>query len=124
MRLGFISLGGLVLVGAILKGTLALKVAWPHAFVGLYGLAILLSGIFSTSPFMPGVEFSSQEASLHSTMATLAGIAISVAMVSFTLTDNTPRRKAFHFSALILTMLLSVAFRTFDAVAGVFQRLL
>ena len=65
MRLGFVLYGALILLGAILKITKAVRTAWPHSFIGIYGFAMLLTGCFSTSPFLPGIQFSAAEANRH-----------------------------------------------------------
>ncbi len=124
MRFGLIAFGGLVVPAAAWNIRRAPRKAWPHAFIGLYGLSILLSGIYSTAPFESGVPFSGREAALHSIFATAAGVGLSAAMFFFTLAEPTPRRRALHFSALALTTLLSAAFGLFPAVGGVLQRLL
>jgi len=122
MRLGFISFGALVLIATIARVRRSPRAAWPHALVGLYALAVLISGIFSTSPFSPGVAYSHREASIHSVMATLAGIALSAAMLSSALVEQTSRRRRIHLSALVLTMLLSSAFGISASAPGIIQR--
>ena len=124
MRLGFIGFGGLVLFGGVWKVVRSLKTAWPHSLVAVYGMAVMLSGIFSTMPFTPGSIYSVGQAALHSDLAALAGLAISIAMLLFMLTDSLPGRKVVHLSALILTLLFSGAFTVFDSLAGIFQRFL
>lgn len=41
----------------------------------IYGLAILVSGLYSTKPIEAGIECSQLESQIHSYSATLAGIA-------------------------------------------------
>ncbi len=124
MRLGFVSYGALILVAAILKVMKAVRTAWPHSFIGIYGFAILLTGFFSTSPFLPGAQFSVPEANLHSIFATLSGIAISTAMVAFAIMHRSRLPRIIDVVTLVLTILMSGAFFAFGDVAGVFQRLL
>ena len=124
MRFGFVSYGALILVAAILKVAKAVRIAWPHTFIGIYGFAILLTGFFSASPFLPGAKSSVPEANLHSKFATLSGIAISTAMVAFAIMHRSSLPRIIDVVALVLTMLMSAAFFTFSDVAGVFQRLL
>ena len=124
MRFGLVSYGALVLVGAILKVARAVRTAWPHSFIGIYGFAILLTGLFSTSPFLPGANFSVPEANLHSNFATLSGIGILTAMVAFAIVHRSRLPRIIDVVALVLTMLLSAAFFTFGDMAGAFQRLL
>ncbi len=57
----------------------------------LYGLSILLAGIFSTEPFIEGVPYSLQEARLHSIFATSAGVMLTLATLLYALTDAPSR---------------------------------
>lgn len=124
MRLGFICFGALVLSGGAWKVVRNPRRNWPHGAISLYGLAILLSGIFSTSPFAVGTLYSEAEANLHSTMAVLAGIAISAAMLSCAIVDAPVKRKIMHLAALLLVLTLSALFGESGARAGIVQRAL
>ena len=123
MRFGLISYGAHVVIAAILKIARRPRTGWPHGFIGIYGFAILLSGFFSTSPFLLGVPFSTSEANLHSIFASLAGIALSAAMVAFAVMARTPRGRIIHLVALVLTLLIPEVFFRFSDAAGVSQRL-
>ena len=84
---------------------------YREAPIMLYGLAILLSGVFSTEPFIEGVPYSPQEARLHSICATAAGAMLTLATLLYTLTDTPPRRRAVHWVALALITGISLAVR-------------
>ena len=90
----------------------------------LYGLAILLSGIFSTEPFIEGIPYSLQEAQLHTICATGAGLMLMLATLLYALTDAPPRRRIVHWVALALITLVSFAFGALPAIGGMLQRLL
>jgi hypothetical membrane protein len=124
MRLGLVSYGALVVVAALLKVVKRPRTGWPHGFIGVYGFAILLTGFFSTAPFLQGVSFSKAEANLHSTFASLAGIALSAAMVAFAVMAHTPRGRIIHLVALVLTLLIPEVFVKFSDAGGVLQRLI
>jgi len=124
MRFGLISYGALVVVAAILKVTKRFRTGWPHGFIGIYGFAILLTGFFSTAPFRPGIPFSIREANLHSNIGSLAGFALSTAMLAFTVMAQTPRGRIIHLVALVLILLMPEIFFKFSDAAGVLQRLL
>lgn len=124
MRLGFIGFGSMIFIGSVWKVVNSPKRNWPHSLVAIYGLAILISGIFPTAPITAGTLYSIRQSEMHSLMATLAGISISLAMLAFTFTDPLPGRKAIHLSALILTVILSGSFAILGSIAGVLQRLL
>jgi hypothetical membrane protein len=123
MRFGLISHGALVVVAAMLKFAKRPRTGWPHGFLGVYGFAILLTGFFSTSPFLLGVPFSTSEANLHSKFASFAGIALSTAMVAFAVIARTARGRIIHLVAFVLTLLIPEVFFNFSDAAGVLQRL-
>lgn len=124
MRIALLSCGALIVVAAIGKLTKRVRTGWPHGFIGVYGFAILLSGFFSTAPFLQGVAYSRAEANLHSTFASIAGIALPAAMVAFAVTAHTPRGRIIHLVALLLTLLVPAVFSSFSEAAGVLQRLI
>jgi len=90
----------------------------------LYGLAILMSGIFSTNPFIDGAPYSEAEAQLHTVFATAAGVALSVGILLVALIETTKSRRVMHWIALVLTVLLSMLLGNFPMVMGAFQRAL
>jgi hypothetical protein len=90
----------------------------------LYGLALLLAGIFSTEPFVEGVTFSAGEAQLHSTFATAAGVMLTLATLLYALTDAPAGRRIVHWIALALITLISLMFGAMPAIGGVLQRVL
>jgi hypothetical membrane protein len=122
MRLGFTGFGALASLGAIHRLAANPRHNWPEVGILLYALAILLSGVFSTTPFQAGVDYSETEAGLHSIMATSAGIAISLAMLLCGLLEQRRTPRIVHLSALTLTLLLSSLFGAFPAKAGIIQR--
>jgi len=124
MRLGFIGFGALVCFGALRRVVADPKRKWPEIGILLYGLAILLAGVFSTEPFQAGVDYSQSEARLHSLAATIAGIALSLAMLFSGLLEQRRAPRIVHLAALALTLLLSSLFGAFPAVAGITQRAL
>jgi hypothetical membrane protein len=124
MRAGFIGFGALVIIGAMQR-TRSRRPLWYREIpLVLYGLAILLSGIFSTKPFMPDVGYSGLESHLHSIMATHAGVGISLGILLYMLSDNSARGKIVHMVTLVLIVVLSALFGMSTAGAGVVQRFL
>jgi hypothetical membrane protein len=124
MRLGFIGFGVLVQVAGITRIRMRRRLWFREAPIMLYGLAILLAGVFSTEPFVEGVAYSAREASLHSTFATLAGVMLTLATLLYALTDAPPKRRAVHWIALALITGMSLAFGALPAIGGLLQRLL
>jgi len=124
MRAGFIGFGVLVQIAGVGRVRAAHRYWYREVPIMLYGLAILLSGIFSTSPFIEGVPYSEQEARLHTVFATAAGIALSVAILLFAFTDAPSSRRVVHAIALVLITTLSILFNALPTISGAIQRLL
>jgi hypothetical membrane protein len=124
MRLGFIGFGALVQVAGATRIRMRPRLWYREAPIMLYGLAILLAGIFSAEPFIAGVPYSLQEARLHSTFATAAGVMLTLATLLYALTDAPPSRRIVHWIGLVLISGISLAFGTLPASGGILQRLL
>ncbi len=97
MQIGFIGFGILVLWG-IARALSAKQVGLAAMPVGVYGAAILLSGIFCTAPIDPSIEFSQIEASWHSAFAALAGISLCTAIVWNAAVSQRPGERFLHFA--------------------------
>ena len=78
MRVGFVGFGILIQAAAIRRIPLAGRFWFREIPIMVYGLTILLSGLFSAEPFLEGVRYSQQEAQFHGVFATTAGIALPV----------------------------------------------
>jgi len=127
MQVGFIGFGLLLNLGFAQKFIAAQKVSYPDLLVMLYGLAILLSGFFSTAPFIQGVNYSAQESNLHSFFATAAGISFSLGIFYRLFTAATPAEKWQHAIFLVLVMGTSLLFGlsengTLPVAKGIVQR--
>jgi hypothetical membrane protein len=110
MQAGFIGFGLLLNIGFVQKFIVAQKVSYPDILIMSYGLAILLSGFFSTEPFIKGVSFSAQQSSLHSTFATAAGISFSLGILYRLIIAPSPGEKWMHAIFLVLVMGTSLLF--------------
>jgi hypothetical membrane protein len=110
MQAGFIGFGVLLNLGYIQKFVAGQKVVLPDVLVMVYGLAILLSGFFSTAPFLEGVAFSLRQSQLHSFFATLAGISFSAGILYRAVTAPTPQERWFHAIFFLLVMGASLGF--------------
>lgn len=124
MRSGFIGFGTLVVIGAVQRARARRSFWYREVPLIVYGLGISLSGIFSIQPFVPGVAYSQFESRLHSTMATLAGVGISVGILLYMFSNIPLRRKIVHLVALVLIVALSALFGMSTTGAGLVQRLL
>lgn len=124
MRAGFIGFGVLTQMVGIGRMRAGGRYRYRELPIMLYGLSILASGIFSTSPFIEGVPYSEQEAQLHTLFATAGGGALSAGMLLYMLTDAPNSRRVVHAIALLLTVGVSSSFFALPSVSGALQRLL
>jgi hypothetical membrane protein len=125
MRIGFIGFGVLIQIAGIGRMRAAGRYWYREVPIMTYGLSVLASGIFSTTPFIEGVSYSEQEAQLHTLFASAGGIALTAGILLFMLTDAPNSRRVIHVIALALTMVLVFLFFSApETVAGVMQRLL
>lgn len=110
MQVGFVGFGMLLNFGFVQKFIAAQKISYPDLLIMIYGLAILLSGFFSTEPFIKGVSYSVQESSLHSFFATVAGFAFTIGIFYRLITAPTSGEKWLHAVFFLLVMGTSLLF--------------
>lgn len=127
MQAGFIGFGLLLNLGFMQKFIAAQKISYPDLLIMLYGLAILLSGFFSTEPFINGLSYSVPESNLHSLFATVAGIAFSLGIFYRLMIAAIPGEKWLHGIFLLLVMGASLLFGlsesgTLPLAKGIVQR--
>lgn len=77
MQTGFIGFGVILTLGSAYHFRRNRR-QWFLFLVAIYGLSILMSGMYCTSPIDPSVSYSVRESELHSMFATLAGIGMSL----------------------------------------------
>ncbi len=109
MRAGFIGFGILLNTGILLKFYQAKSINPADILVMLYGLAILLSGIFSAAPFDGSTDYSLIADKLHSICAQTAGTALSIGVLVYLLSAH-GNIKLFHLLFLILIIGISALF--------------
>jgi len=124
IRSGFIGFGIIILLTGISRIKMNKGYWFREIPIMIYGFAILLSGIFSAEPFLEGVSYSTQEAQLHGVFATVAGFALTLAILMFTFTDVPNIKRIGHFVALVLVTVFSLLFGMLQNFAGIMQRLL
>jgi hypothetical membrane protein len=123
MRAGFIGFG-LLLAAASLVDILTHARHWVYSTpVMIYGLAILMTGFFSTAPFQPGT-FSVTESGIHSLFARIAGFALIAAMIGNLVTAENWTARILDVAGILAVTLFSILFGTIPEIRGVFQRLL
>jgi len=104
MRLGFMGFG--VLLSTALLGPFlnAEEKNYSDLLIVVYAISILLSGFFSTAPFIETSTFSISEDKWHSLFAQIAGIAFSFGILWHLLVYSDPNQKIINFAFLILVI--------------------
>ena len=110
MRFGFIGFGLILSTAVILGFKSSAKKDYSDILIVIYALSILMTGFFSTGPFIEPSRFSLIEDSWHSIFASIAGVSFSIAILWHLLAYSAQEHKAFHlffyflvigFSALV-----------------------
>ncbi|MBK9927424.1 MAG: DUF998 domain-containing protein [Anaerolineales bacterium] len=101
MQAGFIGFG-LILTAGVYSYFRQNNKLYFLLFIAIYGLSILMSGIFCAASIDPAISYSVQEASLHSLFATLAGVAMSLGIFWQTMTVSTSRERRIRLVFLLL----------------------
>ncbi len=109
MQTGFIGFGLLLTWGVVFHFNKN-KHAYFLLFVVVYGLSILMSGIFCTAPVDPSMPFSVSESKLHSIFATIAGIAMSLGIFWQVVVSSNNRERWIRFAIFILVVGISGLF--------------
>lgn len=109
MQTGFIGFGLLLTWGVIFHFATN-RHAYFLLFVAVYGLSILMSGIFCTAPVDPSMSYSVSESKLHSMFATVAGIAMSLGIFWQFAVSSNHRERWIRFAIFILVVGISGLF--------------
>ena len=128
MQSGFIGFGLILTIGVLVHFCQS-KQRYFLGFVAIYGLSILMSGIFCTSPLDLTIPYSVRDANLHSMFATIAGIAMSMGILWQIFVSSTNRgrwmRIIFLFLVAGISGLFGLAENHIHALdKGIFQRIL
>ena len=109
MQAGFIGFGAVLTLGSAYHFWRNRR-QWFLFLVAVYGLSILLSGIYCTAPIDPSMSFSATESELHSTFATLAGIGMSFGIVMQVVMSASNRERWMRIAFLLLVVGVSGLF--------------
>lgn len=124
MNAGLVGFGGGIAASSLAHSIRA-RQNWPTIVpLAVYGLGILASGIWSTSPFIEGVGYAAGEAAIHSAAAQVAGVGISIASVSVLITEPIPSRKVIHGLAVLFIGATSAMVGLSPEHPGTWQRIL
>lgn len=118
MAAAFVALGGAMLVDARRRPVPAIV---PFAAFGLF---MALAGLFGHRPITPGVGFEPWRHQLHGLLATLAGIAITLALAWQAWRAPQPGERAVAGGIALLCIALPLAMLAWPAVQGLVQRAL
>lgn len=122
MKIGFILFGGILTAGIINKlinGNGKLLTELP---ILIYGLAILVSGLYSTKPFINGIDYSEIESQIHSYSAQIAGMAFSIGLLIYGITETNTNLKIIHFVTFGFVIGFSALFGLMNSNIGIIQR--
>jgi hypothetical membrane protein len=128
MQAGFIGFGAMLAIGVLYYLTKNPRLYFLYP-VAVYGLSILLAGIFCTAPIDPSIPYSTRDADLHSLFATIAGIGMTLGIMWQIVVSANNQERVIR----ILFLLLVVGFSALFGMAenggmmigkGIFQRLL
>lgn len=123
MKIGFILFGGILAVGIIKKwidGESSILIELPFL---IYGIAILISGLYSTKPIVD-VHYSQIESHIHSYAAQLAGISFSIGLLLKGIMETDASMKVAHFVTFFGVVGLSALFGILECYTGIIQRVM
>jgi hypothetical membrane protein len=124
MKIGFILFGGILAIGItnkLINGNGKLVTELP---IMIYGLAILISGLYSTKPIVDGIEYSELESKIHSYSAQIAGMAFSIGLLIYGFTETNTNLKIIHFVTFAFVVGFSALFGIMDSNVGIIQRVM
>ncbi len=124
MKVGFVLFGGILAIGIVKKLLNGNGNFLSELPILIYGLSILVSGLYSTKPFEEGIEYSVTESNIHSFAAQVAGIAFSIGLLIHGFSETNQHLKIIHFSTFAFVVGLSALFGIMDVNVGVVQRIM
>jgi hypothetical membrane protein len=119
MQTGFILFGAMMVAGVVLNG-----LSWRTAPILIYAVCVGLTGVFCTKPFFQATGYSVAQATAHSVLAQIAGIAFTTSIVVQFFLATTNNQRFIHLFFLVMVVAFSMLFALLPAVQGVSQRLL
>jgi hypothetical membrane protein len=109
MQAGFIGFGLILTAGVVYHFRRNTKLYFLF-FVAVYGLSILITGIFCAASIDPSIPYSVSEAQTHSMFATIAGISMSLGIVWQVVVSSNSRDRWTRLAFLFLVMGVSGLF--------------
>lgn len=129
MRVGMIGYGLLLGTGIVNGLVRRRRVNGSELLLLAHACFITLTGLISTSPFVPGVAYSAVQGLWHWNFAMASGASLGLSMAWHLLTESDRRTRLVHLTAVVLLAAFSVGFglasaRTIAVGPGLVQRLL
>lgn len=124
MKIGFILFGGILAAGITNKLIFGNGKLITELPILIYGLAILVSGLYSTKPIETGMDYSELESQIHSYSAQIAGMAFSIGLLIHGITETNTNLKVIHFATFIFVIGLSALFGLMNSNVGIIQRIM
>ena len=109
MQVGFVGFGLLLTAGSAYYFWQNKKRYFLWLVAG-YGLSVLVTGFYCAAAIDPSIEYSLQEAGIHSMFATIAGVCMSLGIVWQVVTSSTRRELWTRIIFLVLVMGISALF--------------
>lgn len=104
MQAGFIGFGLLLNIGFLTRFVAAGQVFYPDLFIMLYGMSILLSGIFCTEPLDRSIPYSERESHWYTIFASAAGIFFSLSILGYVFSASSDRERIMNLIFLVLVL--------------------
>ena len=124
MQIGFIGFGSLIVIGICSNIYNQNSDLWIDIPIGIYAMAIIVSGIFCTRPFMVDEPFSPSEAQIHSVGASVAGFMFSIGILVNGLKAKPKPTKLIHFVFLVFVIGMSALFGMSSTYQRAFQKIM
>jgi len=109
MQAGFVGFGFLLAAGSAYYFWQNKKRYFLWLVAG-YGLSVLVTGFYCAAAIDPSIEYSLQEAGIHSMFATIAGVCMSLGIVWQVVASSTRRELWTRIIFLVLVMGISALF--------------
>ena len=116
----------------VLMGAACVLDGWRHLghywfqkiLLTIFGLGLILTGIFSHAPITAGVPYSLAEDGYHSLFASVVGFSFTILAFSAVFIEDTNRSRVAALAIGIAATLLSMLIFNVSSYAGVWQRLM
>jgi hypothetical membrane protein len=119
MQFGFLAFGVTLSAGVLVN-----SLTWRTTPILIYGLCVGLTGIFCTKPFITLDNYSASQATIHSTLAQIAGASFTLGILLQLFYSADKSEKWIHFVFFILVVGFSASFALLKNYQGIAQRLL